>query len=265
MFKELFERNVYGGPDGSVIVGIVALPLAIAFGIASGVSPEKGIITAIIAGYHHLSAGRKQSPDRRTDRSFHCDHLRHHPAIWRSRTDCGNAYGRCSPYIIRSVQARSRYQVYSVSHYRRFHQRYCRYHFYYADCRYLRPVLSEVKKYREILSEMDDLFPSFRYRELVEYHCKYCQHHIIAITPRFSKKIPGSLIAIIVVTVAVYLMKTYGGIDCIPTIGDRFTIKSELPDAVVPASGLGSYQKSVSRSYHYCSAGSYRITLVCHR
>lgn len=58
---------------------------------------------------------------------------------------------------------------------------------------------------------------------------------IIAITPRFSKKIPGSLIAIIVVTVAVYLMKTYGGIDCIPTIGDRFTIKSELPDAVVPA------------------------------
>ena len=34
-----------------VIVGIVALPLAIAFGIASGVSPEKGIITAIVAGF----------------------------------------------------------------------------------------------------------------------------------------------------------------------------------------------------------------------
>ena len=34
-----------------VIVGIVALPLAIAFGIASGVSPEKGIITAVVAGF----------------------------------------------------------------------------------------------------------------------------------------------------------------------------------------------------------------------
>lgn len=34
-----------------VIVGIVALPLAIAFGIASGVTPEKGIITAIVAGF----------------------------------------------------------------------------------------------------------------------------------------------------------------------------------------------------------------------
>jgi SulP family sulfate permease len=34
-----------------LIVGIVALPLAIAFGIASGVSPEKGLFTAIIAGF----------------------------------------------------------------------------------------------------------------------------------------------------------------------------------------------------------------------
>src|SRR5947209_8230760 len=34
-----------------LIVGIVALPLAIAFGIASGVSPERGIITAVIAGF----------------------------------------------------------------------------------------------------------------------------------------------------------------------------------------------------------------------
>ena len=46
MSKELFERNVYGGPDGRH-----HRPLAIAFGIASGVSPEKGIITAIIAGF----------------------------------------------------------------------------------------------------------------------------------------------------------------------------------------------------------------------
>src|SRR5690625_7190747 len=33
-----------------VIVGIVALPLAIAFAIASGVSPDRGLVTAIIAG-----------------------------------------------------------------------------------------------------------------------------------------------------------------------------------------------------------------------
>jgi SulP family sulfate permease len=43
--KQLYKDIVAG-----IIVGIVALPLAIAFAIASGVSPEKGLITAVIAG-----------------------------------------------------------------------------------------------------------------------------------------------------------------------------------------------------------------------
>src|ERR671914_1663039 len=34
-----------------VIVGIVALPLAIAFAIASGVTPDRGLYTAVIAGF----------------------------------------------------------------------------------------------------------------------------------------------------------------------------------------------------------------------
>ncbi len=42
-----FSKDVVAG----VIVGVVALPLAIAFAIASGVSPEKGLFTAIIAGF----------------------------------------------------------------------------------------------------------------------------------------------------------------------------------------------------------------------
>jgi SulP family sulfate permease len=45
--REQFLRDVMAG----AIVGVVALPLAIAFAIASGVSPEKGLITAIIAGF----------------------------------------------------------------------------------------------------------------------------------------------------------------------------------------------------------------------
>lgn len=45
--KEKFLKDLVAG----IIVGIVALPLAIAFGIASGVSPTEGIITAIIGGF----------------------------------------------------------------------------------------------------------------------------------------------------------------------------------------------------------------------
>jgi len=44
---QAFQKDLFAG----IIVGIVALPLAIAFAVASGVSPEKGLITAIIAGF----------------------------------------------------------------------------------------------------------------------------------------------------------------------------------------------------------------------
>jgi SulP family sulfate permease len=52
---------------------------------------------------------------------------------------------------------------------------------------------------------------------------------IIVYTPRLSKKIPGSLIAIIVMTIIVYLLRHCLGIDTIETIGDRFTINASLP------------------------------------
>jgi len=45
--KDIFIKDMTAG----IIVGVVALPLAIAFAIASGVPPEKGLITAIIAGF----------------------------------------------------------------------------------------------------------------------------------------------------------------------------------------------------------------------
>ncbi len=45
--RKQFGKDVMAG----LIVGIVALPLAIAFAIASGVSPEKGLYTAVIGGF----------------------------------------------------------------------------------------------------------------------------------------------------------------------------------------------------------------------
>jgi len=49
--KGLLTKNLSNDIFAGVIVGIVALPLAIAFAVASGVSPEKGIITAVVAGF----------------------------------------------------------------------------------------------------------------------------------------------------------------------------------------------------------------------
>ncbi|MBR5567758.1 MAG: sulfate permease [Bacteroidales bacterium] len=53
----LFQKGHYNGKTftsdliAGLIVGIIALPLAIAFGIASGVTPQQGLITAIVAGF----------------------------------------------------------------------------------------------------------------------------------------------------------------------------------------------------------------------
>ena len=55
-FFQLFQKGQYNKTTfredliAGIIVGIIALPLAIAFGIASGVTPQQGLITAIIAG-----------------------------------------------------------------------------------------------------------------------------------------------------------------------------------------------------------------------
>src|SRR5690625_7413806 len=44
--RQQLQKDLMAG----VIVGLVALPLAIAFAIASGVSPDRGLVTAILAG-----------------------------------------------------------------------------------------------------------------------------------------------------------------------------------------------------------------------
>ncbi len=56
-FFGLFKKGKYNRQTflsdliAGVIVGVIALPLAIAFGIASGVTPQQGLITAIVAGF----------------------------------------------------------------------------------------------------------------------------------------------------------------------------------------------------------------------
>ncbi len=45
------KKTIINDILAGIVVGIVALPLAIAFAVASGVSPERGLITAVIAGF----------------------------------------------------------------------------------------------------------------------------------------------------------------------------------------------------------------------
>ena len=49
--KGYARRRLLTDISAGITVGVVALPLAMAFAIASGVKPEQGIVTAIVAGF----------------------------------------------------------------------------------------------------------------------------------------------------------------------------------------------------------------------
>ena len=57
---------------------------------------------------------------------------------------------------------------------------------------------------------------------------------IIQVFPYITKAVPGSLVALILITIATYVLRTYAGVDTIATIGDRFSISSALPSLHLP-------------------------------
>lgn len=215
-----------------LIVGIVALPLAIAFGIASGVTPEKGIITAIIAGLAISLFGG-------------------------SRVQIGGPtgafiviiYGIIQQYgetglLIATVMAGIFLILLGAFHLGTI----IKYIPYPIVVGFTSGIAVTI-----FTTQVKDLFglsienvPA----DFIEKWIVYFRHFttldpwstavgilsvvIIAVTPRFSHKIPGSLVAIILMTVGVYLLKQYAGVTTVETIGDRFSISAELPGMNVP-------------------------------
>ena len=57
---------------------------------------------------------------------------------------------------------------------------------------------------------------------------------IIVYTPRFSKKIPGSLLAIVLMTFVCWILRSYAGVTSIATIGDLYELPSGLPSWSTP-------------------------------
>lgn len=228
--KETFMSDLMAG----IIVGIVALPLAIAFGIALGVSPEKGIITAIIAGFIiSLLGGSKVQIGGPTGAFIVIIY-----GIIQQYGEAGLIVATLMAGILLILLG-----VFKLGAIIKFIP-------YPIIVGFTSGIAVTI-----FTTQIADIFglnfggekvPGdfigkwmiyFRHFDTVNWWnavVSILSIIIIAITPRFSKKIPGSLIAIIVVTIGVYVLKTYAGIDSIDTIGDRFTIKSELPEAAIP-------------------------------
>ncbi|MDR3058760.1 MAG: sulfate permease [Prevotella sp.] len=228
--KEKFVSDLMSG----LIVGIVALPLALAFGIASGVTPEQGIITAIIAGFIISFLGG-------------------------SRVQIGGPTGAFIVIVYGVVQTHGikglliatiiagviliLLGVFKLGKIIKFIP-------YPIIVGFTSGIAVTI-----FTTQIADIFglnfggekvPGdfigkwimyFKHFDTINWWntiISIASIFIIVITPRVVKKIPGSLVSIIIITIVVYLLKTYADINVIDTIGDRFRINAEIPDAAIP-------------------------------
>ena len=227
-----------------VIVGIVALPLAIAFGIASGVTPEKGIITAIVAGLIISVLGGSKVQIGGPTGAFIII-----------------IYGIIQQYGIEGLAIATFMAGIFLVMFGLLHLgTIIKYIPYPIVVGFTSGIAVTI-----FTTQIKDLFglqltsvPA----DFIEKWIVYIQNMnttdmwtaiigiasvvVIAITPRFSKKIPGSLVAIILMTVVALLLKNFAGVSSIETIGDRFSISSELPEAHVPAMTWETIKQLVS-------------------
>ena len=248
--KKTFMSDLMAG----IIVGIVALPLAIAFGIASGVTPEKGIITAIVAGLViSLFGGSKVQIGGPTGAFIII------------------IYGIIQKYgfeglTIATLMAGLFLVLFGLLRLGTI----IKYIPYPIVVGFTSGIAVTI-----FTTQIKDLFgltlPS-NPSDFIEKWGVYLQNFntidpwcaligvasvvVIAVTPRFSKKIPGSLIAIILMTIVALLLKNFAGVLSIETIGDRFSISNELPAAQVPDMNWETIKSLVSPAITIAILGS---------
>ncbi len=238
--KKTLTADIMAG----IIVGIVALPLAIAFGIASGVTPEKGIITAIVAGLIISVFGGSKVQIGGPTGAFIII-----------------IYGIIQQYgmeglAVATFMAGAFLVLFGVLRLGTI-IKYIPYPIIVGFTSGI-AVTIFTTQIKDLLGLTMDSVPADFIEKWIAYGRNMATIDpwsaavgilsvaVIAVSPKFSKKIPGSLIAIIIMTVAALLLKNMAGVTTIETIGDRFSISSELPEVHVPQMNWDTIKSLVS-------------------
>ena len=229
--KEKFMADLMAG----LIVGIVALPLAIAFGIASGVSPSQGILTAIIGGFIVSALGGSKVQIGGPTGAFIVIiyGIVNNPQLGLSgliiATMLAGAFlillGVCRlgtiikfiPYpIVVGFTSGIAVTIFTT------------------QIKDLLGLQIEGKLPGDFISKWAVYLHNLDTIDWITAAVGILSIVIIALTPKISKKIPGSLVAIIVMTVGVYFLNAYTDLH-VSTIGDQFgEIKATIPPLTLP-------------------------------
>lgn len=257
--QQKFSQDALAG----LITGIVALPLAIAFGIASGVSPQEGIITAIVAGFIiSLLGGSKVQIGGPTGAFIVIIYgIVSNPAYGLPGLTIATILAgvllvlmgvfklgtviKFIPYpIIIGFTAGIAVTIFTTQMGDVFGLKQSVIDPLTGDV-VIDPetgatLMAPLKTPGDFIGKWICYFEHFETFNLWNFVVAIASVLIIIFSPKVVgkvpglNKIPGSLYAIILMTLVVLALKNLMGIEGIDTIGDRYEIEAKLPDMVVP-------------------------------
>ena len=214
--KDYTKEKFYADAMAGIIVGIVALPLAIAFGIASGVGPTEGLVTAIIAGFLISLLGGTNIEQHGLSGLMIATVMAGILLVLMGVFRLGNII-KFVPYpVIVGFTGGIALTIFSTQMNDLF-------------------GLGIEKVPSDFIGKWACYVQNFTHINWLSLAMGIVSILIIVLTPKVSKKIPGSLVAIIVMTLVGWLLKTYAGVTSLTTIGDLYELPTGIPAPHVPA------------------------------
>ena len=230
--KEKLLQDLIAG----MIVAVVAIPLAIAFGISSGVGPTEGLVTAIIAGFIISAFGGSKVQIGGPTGAFIVIIY----GIIQQHGLTGLLIATIMAGILLIIMG-----LFKLGNVIKFVP-------YPVIIGFTAGIAVTI-----FSTQMNDLFGMGIQDAPADFIHKwicYFQHWrdinwwafaigiasllIIIFSTKISKKIPGSLVAIVLMTLVVWLLREYGGIVSITTIGDLYSLPSGMPAPRLPELNL---------------------------
>lgn len=241
--QELKDGQIFKDVIAGIIVAIIALPLSIALAISSGVAPEKGLITAIIAGFFISFLGG-------------------------SRVQIGGPtgafvviiYGIIQKYgldglIMATIMAGVLLVIFGICKFGSL-IKYIPYPITVGFTTGIAITLfsTQVKDFlgltidkvpSEFIPKWGAYFANINTTNYMALLLGVISIVIMLVWPMINKKIPGSLVALIIVTLAAFLLK----LD-VPTIGSTFgEISSKMPGITVPKVDIPTFVKLLKPAF----------------
>ena len=232
--KEKFLQDVLAG----WIVAVIAIPLAIAFGISSGVGPTEGLVTAIIAGFLISAFGGSKVQIGGPTGAFIVIIY----GIIQQHGLTGLLIATIMAGILLILMG-----LFKLGNIIKFVP-------YPVIIGFTAGIAVTI-----FTTQMNDLFGMGIQDAPADFIHKwicYFEHLrdinwwafaigitsllIIILSTKINKKIPGSLVAIVITTLIVWLLRHYGGVTSITTIGDLYTLPSGLPTPRLPELNLAN-------------------------